>query len=82
MLFVNLSKFFREVPPDIWFDPKWEWHRQVHRGHGYWFWKSAMVRRLLEKTVPKGEVLVYADAGCEFGLTSGQNRFQIRACEP
>lgn len=62
-------RVFREVPPDIWFDPKWEWHRQVHRGHGYWFWKSAMVRRLLEKTVPKGEVLVYADAGCEFGLT-------------
>lgn len=37
------------------------------RGHGYWFWKSAIIRSLFDTVIPEGGVLFYADAGCEFG---------------
>ena len=35
------------------------------RGYGYWVWKFIILLKMFE-SVPKGHVIVYADAGCEF----------------
>ena len=35
------------------------------RGFGYWRWKSHLVDKVLS-TLTDGDILVYADAGCDF----------------
>ena len=57
------------MPDKIWFDPKWEWHRKVPRGHGYWFWKSTITKYMFETILGFDDVIVFADAGCEFGFS-------------
>lgn len=37
------------------------------RGYGYWIWKPQVIRQALLK-IPKGSVLVYADAGCTLNV--------------
>lgn len=41
------------------------------RGYGYWLWKPYLIKRLLAR-MADGDVLVYADAGCEMNADSRQ----------
>jgi hypothetical protein len=43
------------------------------RGFGYWIWKFAIVFKLV-MSVPIGDILIYADAGCSFNV-NGRIRF-------
>jgi len=36
------------------------------RGGGFWLWKPYFVRRVMREEMQAGDVLFYADAGCEF----------------
>ena len=36
------------------------------RGDGFWLWKPFFVRRVMREEMQAGDVLFYADAGCEF----------------
>lgn len=44
------------------------------RGYGYWRWKSYLVEKTFN-TLSDGDILVYADAGCNFN-SKGINRLQ------
>ncbi len=49
------------------------------RGYGYWRWKSYLVEKTF-KTLSDGDILIYADAGCNFNskaLNRLQEYFQI-----
>lgn len=49
------------------------------RGYGYWRWKSYLVEKTF-KGLSDGDILVYADAGCNFnskGINRLQEYFQI-----
>ena len=49
------------------------------RGYGYWRWKSYVVEKTFEK-LSDGDILVYADAGCNFNskaINRLQEYFQI-----
>ena len=37
------------------------------RGHGYWLWKPYLIRKTI-RGMKDGDVLTYADAGCEIGI--------------
>ena len=36
------------------------------RGDGFWLWKPYFVQRVMREEMEAGDVLFYADAGCEF----------------
>eukprot|EP00931_Biecheleriopsis_adriatica_P029630 TRINITY_DN17566_c0_g1_i1.p1 TRINITY_DN17566_c0_g1~~TRINITY_DN17566_c0_g1_i1.p1 ORF type:complete len:322 (+),score=69.02 TRINITY_DN17566_c0_g1_i1:59-1024(+) len=64
---------FTELPPGIATDERWAEHlsRGSNRGHGWWFWKPALVGHLLQKgTLQDDDILVYGDAGCTVGPRS------------
>jgi hypothetical protein len=70
---VSLSNFFDVVKPyndkDLEsFTEFWEKHGEFiknnPRGYGYWIWKSYLTLKTLHE-MNDGDVLVYADAGCE-----------------
>ena len=48
--------------------------RRYRRGFGLWTWKPYVVRRSLE-ALPKGDMLVYSDAGCSLNR-EGQSRLE------
>lgn len=39
---------------------------EQERGDGFWLWKPYFVRRVMREEMQAGDVLFYADAGCEF----------------
>lgn len=51
------------------------WNRHKHfiennnRGYGYWLWKSYIINNEL-KSINKGDILVYADAGCTININN------------
>ena len=60
---------YRSLPDAILGDKRWRWHLSQTKGHGYWFWKAALVSHLFQTAVPRGGSLVYVDAGCDVGST-------------
>lgn len=57
------------------------WHLKHHnfikenrRGFGYWIWKSKIIHLMME-IVPKDDLIVYLDAGCEIN-TQGHEKFK------
>lgn len=42
-----------------------KWIEQNPRGYGYWIWKSYLIWVILHCRMNYGDILVYADAGCE-----------------
>jgi hypothetical protein len=52
-----------DIPPDY-----YEAHKDtfnVSRGSGYWLWKPYFLSQIFKK-IESGDVVMYADAGCEF----------------
>ena len=46
------------------------------RGYGYWIWKSYLIQqKLLE--IPDGDILLYADAGCELNPFAKRRFFEL-----
>lgn len=49
----------------------WERHEKFieenPRGYGYWIWKPYIILKVLEG-LAEGDILIYADAGCEFDM--------------
>jgi hypothetical protein len=45
------------------------------RGYGYWTWKPFIVLELMKK-LNDGDILIYADIGCEFSI-QGQQKFNL-----
>lgn len=58
------SFFFKETDLDRHYKRKFRPHI-YRRGYGYWTWKPILVRKVLD-TLVDGDILVYADAGCDF----------------
>uniref|UniRef100_A0A6C0JIC2 DUF5672 domain-containing protein n=1 Tax=viral metagenome TaxID=1070528 RepID=A0A6C0JIC2_9ZZZZ len=52
----------------------WSKHGQFiesnSRGFGYWLWKPWIIKKTMA-TMQDGDILVYADAGCEIDITKG-----------
>lgn len=54
-----------ELKRDVEFWPKHEeFIKKNPRGYGYWLWKPWIIKKTME-SMQDGEILVYADAGCE-----------------
>lgn len=74
----NDTKFFDGVfsytdfPEFILSDKKWQQHVQAKTGAGFWFWKGPLISHALNQ-INDGDVLLYADSGCEIGNV---NRFK------
>lgn len=67
---------YQGLPSDIRGDPKWKVHLQHERGRGYWFWKAALVNRLLKShEVNDGDTVVWMDADLDKGLVTGPDRY-------
>lgn len=48
------------------------------RGYGYWIWKSYLIQqKLLE--IPEGDILLYADSGCELNPYAKRRFFELVA---
>lgn len=46
-----------------------------NRGYGYWLWKPLLINYILQR-LPKSDLLVYLDAGCELNITvAAKSRF-------
>jgi hypothetical protein len=70
----------RKTDLDLKGDPTfWNAHgefiEQNTRGYGYWIWKSYIIKRQLEQ-MKMGDVLVYADAGCELNLQGKKRLYE------
>lgn len=63
---------YTDFPEFILSDKKWEQHLQARKGLGYWFWKGPLISNILNQ-IDDGDVLVYADSGCEIG---NANKFE------
>ena len=46
------------------------------RGYGYWIWKSYLIHKIL-KDLPNGDILLYADAGCELNPYAKSRFFEL-----
>ncbi len=51
-----------------------------NRGYGYWLWKPFLILEAI-KPMREGDVLLYADAGCELNL-SARERLRCYICDP
>lgn len=65
-----------DLPVVVQSDPRWLEHLgrgASARGYGWWFWKSLLVRHLLDAGVLRdGDLLSYGDAGCSVNPSAGQ----------
>ena len=55
--------------PRVMEDPRFTWHRSQRRGGGFWWYKPASTLDYVKTSMNDGDLLVYADAGCELGDT-------------
>jgi len=65
--FASVQTFHEEDLPKLsskWFETHRDFIRANARGFGYWMWKPFIILEVL-KTLPEGEILLYADAGFE-----------------
>lgn len=64
------------LPQVVESDPRWLEHLgrgASARGYGWWFWKSVLVRHLLDTDVLRdGDLIAYGDAGCSVNPLAGQ----------
>lgn len=64
------------LPEAVENDPRWFEHvgrGSSARGYGWWFWKSVLVRHLLDTDVLRdGDLFAYGDAGCSVNPLAGQ----------
>ena len=48
-----------------------KWCENNSRGFGYWIWKSYVIKKTME-SLSDGDILLYADSGCEIGYSRGK----------
>ena len=83
-----LARIESEVVASGFFDGRWicterdipeliaehqEFFGRSRKGFGYWIWKSHIVRRQLD-AMAEGDILLYADSGCELNINDASIR--------
>lgn len=61
-----------------WMSKHYDFIGRNRRGYGYWIWKPQVIYQALMK-IPKGSVVVYADAGCK--LNRKGSRMLMDLCQ-
>jgi hypothetical protein len=56
--------------PEFW-DKHGEFINKNKRGYGYWLWKPYVIKKTMEE-MSDGDILLWADAGCEIDKRHGQ----------
>jgi len=57
---------YTHFPRFITSDRRWRRHVHISKGAGFWFWKAPLLKHVLN-LLDDGDVLIYADSGCEIG---------------